>query len=100
MILDESETTSVEMSTEEVTEEVRTIVEQDERLAAVVPELVTAIVAPHDLGFGMSRMWEMFTERLGWSTRTFRSRPEAELWLRQEVRRKFKMELPEDLGTP
>jgi hypothetical protein len=80
--------------------EIRTIKAQDDRLAAVVPELVTAIVTPNDYAFGMTRMWEILTERPGWSTRVFRTRPEAEAWLREEVRRRFGMELPVDLSTP
>jgi hypothetical protein len=63
-------------------------------------ELVTAVVAPYDVGFGMSPMWEMLTEGPGWFTRAFRTRPEAEAWLREEVRRKFGMELPETLSPP
>jgi hypothetical protein len=56
----------------------RMIRRQDDLLAAVLPELVTAVVVPHDYGFGMSRMWEILTERPGWSTHSFRTRPEAE----------------------
>ncbi len=96
MIFDETEVTSIEVSAEEI----RVIAQQDQRLAEAVPELVTAVVAPHDLGFGMSRMWEAITERPGWSIRTFRSRPKAEAWLREEVRRRFRMELPQDLTLP
>ncbi len=88
--------TKVEVSTEEI----RTIRRQDDLLAAVLPELVTAVVIPSDYGFGMSRMWEILTERPGWSIRSFRTRPEAEAWLRDEVRQKFRMELPVDLNTP
>jgi len=80
--------------------EVRILKQQDDRIAAVLPELVTAVVVPYDHGFGMARMWEMLTERPGWSVRAFRSRPEAEAWLREEVRRKFAMELPENLSPP
>jgi|HubBroStandDraft_6_1064221.scaffolds.fasta_scaffold25181_5 hypothetical protein len=29
------------------------------------------------------------------AARAFRTQPEAEIWLREEVRRKFEMELPE-----
>jgi hypothetical protein len=50
--------------------------------------------------FGMTRMWEMLTECPGWSTGAFRSEAEAEAWLRGEVKRKFAMELPEDLSAP
>jgi hypothetical protein len=81
-------------------EEIRTIKRQDDQLAAVLPEIVTAVVIPYDYGFGMSRMWEMLTERPGWSTRTFRNRPEAEAWLREEVRHTFGMDLPEKLSPP
>jgi hypothetical protein len=95
LLIDDTETT-LDVSAAEV----RIIKQQDDRIAAVLPELVTAIVVPYDLGFGMARMWEMLTERPGWSVRAFRSRPEAEAWLREEVRRKFAMELPENLSPP
>ena len=95
LLIDDTETT-MDISAAEV----QIIRRQDDRLAAVLPELVTAVVVPYDLGFGMARMWEMLTERPGWSVRAFRSRPEAEAWLREEVRRKFAMELPEKLGPP
>jgi hypothetical protein len=95
LLIDQTETT-LDISPAEI----RTIKQQDDLLAAVLPELVTAVVVPYDFGFGMARMWEMLTERPGWSTRAFRSRPEAEAWLREEVRRKFAMELPENLGPP
>jgi len=95
LLVDETETT-MDISVTDI----RTIRRQDDRLAAVLPELVTAIVVPYDHGFGMTRMWEMLTERPGWSTRVFRSKPEAEAWLREEVRRKFALELPENLSPP
>jgi hypothetical protein len=95
LLIDDTQTT-MDISTAEI----QTIKRQDDRLAAVLPELVTAVVVPYDHGFGMARMWEILTERPGWSVRAFRSRPEAEAWLREEVQRKFAMELPEDLSPP
>jgi hypothetical protein len=95
LLIDDTETT-MDISAAEI----RTIKQQDDRIAAVLPELVTAVVVPYDLAFGMARMWEMLTERPGWSVCAFRSRPEAEAWLREEVRRKFAMELPESLSPP
>ncbi len=95
LLIDESDT-KLDLSPEEI----RTIKQQDDQLAAVLPELVTAVVVPYDYGFGMTRMWEILTERPGWSTRAFRSRPEAEAWLREEVRSKFSMELPDSLSPP
>jgi hypothetical protein len=93
LIVDYTATREMDVSPEEV----RTIKEQDDRLAAVLPEIVTAVVVQYDLGFGMTRMWEMLTERPGWSVRAFRSMPEAESWVREEVMRKFGMELPKEL---
>jgi hypothetical protein len=95
LLIDDTETT-MDISAAEI----RTIKRQDDRLAALLPDLVTAVVVPYDLGFGMARMWETLTERPGWSVRAFRSRPDAEAWLREEVRRKFALELPEDLSPP
>lgn len=95
LLIDDTEST-LEISAAEV----RILKQQDDRIAAVLPELVTAVVVPSDLGFGMARMWEILTERPGWSVRAFRSRPKAEAWLREEVRRKFAMELPESLSPP
>jgi hypothetical protein len=96
LLIDQSAATGLELSAEEVS----TIKQQDDRLAAVLPQIVTAVVVPSDVAFGMTRMWEMLTERPGWSVRAFRSRPEAEAWLREEVRRKFNLEVPADLNSP
>ena len=95
LIIDESQVTSVDLSTEEI----GTITQQNDRLAAVLPKLVTAIVIPFDLGLGMARLWEIKNERQGWSTNILRSRVEAESWVRQEVWQKFGIEVPKDL-TP
>ena len=95
-LIDETGATSLDVTSAEI----QTIVEQDAELAVGLPELVIVVVVAHDLGFGLSRMWEMLTERPGWSVRVFRARPEAEAWLRQQVQRKFGMELPQDLATP
>jgi hypothetical protein len=94
VLIDETDATLRDFSQEEI----RIIRQRDDRLAAVLPELVAAVLAPKDFSFGMSRMWEMMTERPGWSVRAFRSRPEA--WLREEVRRKFGLELPDSLSPP
>ena len=96
LLIDATATTTMDVSAAQVQQ----IKQQDDRLAAVLSELVTAVVVPYDFGFGMVRMWEILTERPGWSTRTFRARPEAEAWLREEVRRKFGMEIPAELSPP
>jgi hypothetical protein len=96
LIVDETATTAMEVSPEEV----RTLKRLDDRLAAVLPELVTAVVVPTNFAFGMARMWEIMTERPGWSVGVFRDMGEAKQWVRGEVRRKFSLELPEELSAP
>ena len=96
LIVDETAITAMDVSPEEI----RAIKRLDDHLAAVLPELVTAVIVPTNFAFGMARMWEILTERPGWSVRVFRDMAEAERWLREEVRRKFSLELPESLNTP
>jgi len=93
LLIDQTANISIKISSEEV----RIIKGQDDRLASVLPELVTAVVVPTNVSFGLTRMWELLTERPGWSVCAFRTRPEAEAWLRDEVRRRFNLELPPNL---
>lgn len=44
-----------------------------------------AVVAPRDLEYGLSRMWQVFVEENGWETMILRSRTEAERWLQQRL---------------
>lgn len=67
-------------------EEARAIAKQDAMLAKLNPQLCVAIIAPLDVQFGMSRMWEVFAEgTTGWQTAVFRDRPSAVRWLRERV---------------
>ena len=49
----------------------------------VVQEGIVAIVAPNDVLFGLSRMWESYVERTDLTTRVMRTRTEAAEWLRE-----------------
>jgi hypothetical protein len=49
------------------------------------PELTVAIVAPNEILFGLSRMWEMLAERPGLVTKVVRNRAEAIKWLQDEL---------------
>jgi hypothetical protein len=72
--------------------DIQTVVEQNKRIAEVaIPGALLGVASPRDLGFGLSRMWEAFMEEIGWETMTFRSRPQAEDWIRQRMLQKFGM---------
>ena len=67
------------------TAELRLIVDASRKTAQLVPRGIVAIVAPRDHAFGMARMWELLIDEAGWTTRVFRDRVEAELWLREQL---------------
>jgi len=53
---------------------------QDRRLAAIIPSGARcAVSAPTNLGYGLSRMWEVLSEQSGWEIEVFHSRAEADL---------------------
>jgi len=64
------------------TDEIRQLARIDERLAKVTSNVVVAVVAANDLTFGLARMWEVLADSTGWKTAVFRTRSEAETWLR------------------
>jgi len=90
-IVDLTQVDSMNISSDEI----RSVVEQNKRIAAVAhPGVILAVAAPKDLGYGLSRMWEILMDQIGWETMTFRSRPEAEAWIRQRAREKFDLDIP------
>jgi len=76
-------------------DEIRSVVEQNKRIASIAHAgVILAVAAPRDLGFGLSRMWEILMEQIGWETMTFRSLEEADDWVRHRVKQKFDLEIP------
>jgi hypothetical protein len=65
------------------------VADQAQQLAVLLPSFVHAVILTSDLPFGISRMWEALCQQPGWSTRTFRSRSEANTWVRQEMNQRF-----------
>jgi hypothetical protein len=62
--------------------ELHEVADLNMRMAAIQPHLAVAVVAPTDLAFGMSRMWEVMAEKTGWAIMVFRTRAEGENWVR------------------
>ena len=85
VLVDTSDANPIEVSSVDL----RAIAEQSEQLAKTGFEnIVVAIVAPQDLAFGLARMWEVFVYKTGWVTMSFRSRNDAETWIRQRMQQK------------
>ena len=60
-----------------------------------MPDVVLAIVARLEVTFGLTRMWQMHLDARGtlWETAIFRTRAEAEDWLRERMREKHGLEI-------
>src|SRR5262245_38319751 len=80
-LVDLSQVTEVRVSADEV----RTVARVDEKLSTRNAALSVSIVAPHDVAFGLSRMWQMVSENTGWHSHVFRDRAGAVAWLRERV---------------
>jgi hypothetical protein len=62
----------------------------DQKLARHTPAgMVVAVAVARDLEYGLARMWQVFIDGSGWETAVFRSRKEAERWIRERVHEKF-----------
>ena len=64
---------------------IRELGEIAEQAARSNSALLTAIVTPEDLQFGLGRMWAMLTEATGWEHQLFRTREEAADWLAERL---------------
>ena len=75
-------------------DDIRAVVEQNKRLAAIAASgPILAVASPKDIGYGLSRMWEILMEEIGWETMTFRSRAEAEEWIKARAVAKLALDL-------
>lgn len=80
--------------------DIRAVVEQNKRLAAfALPGPILAVASPQDLGYSLSRMWEVLMEDIGWETATFLSRGEAEQWVKLRALAKFALDLSSEFPS-
>lgn len=66
-------------------EEIRQIAEQDRQAARINPNISVILISTTPLQFGMSRMWQLLTDEIGFRTRIVRDRAEAESWLKANI---------------
>ena len=67
-------------------EEVRRMAQQDLAAAKVNPSILTVVVSPDDLVYGLSRMWAVYAESFPFEPKVFRDRAQAEDWLRGQLK--------------
>jgi len=86
-LTDLSEVTELNLSKAVIEEHSRACI----RSAEVNPDAVVAVVAPQDLQFGLSRMWEILSNEISWEICIFRRNEEARTWVRERVKEKWEI---------
>ncbi|HUI68127.1 MAG TPA: hypothetical protein VL087_07945 [Nitrospirota bacterium] len=82
-LIDETAMDDVHMSDSEML----TITAQDKKIASIVPPgAIVAVIAKSDFAFGPAHIWQSFIEHTGWETMTFRTRWQAESWIKEKVK--------------
>ena len=65
-----------------------------ESASKINPKPAIAIVASQDFMYGMARMWELIIDMTDWETMVFRKRADAEAWISEKVKEKYKINKP------
>ncbi len=68
--------------------DIRTISERDIRTSKINAQLITAVVAGKEVVFGLSRMWQAYSDNPSLITSVFRSMVEAEQWIKEQIKLK------------
>ncbi len=68
--------------------DIRTISERDIRTSKINRQIITAVVAGEDVVFGLSRMWQAYSDNASLTTSVFRSMDEAEQWIKEQIKLK------------
>ena len=80
------------LKVEVLPEDIKMIAGLCKEAAKINNETILARVATKDITFGLSRMAEAFMHETGWEIMVFRTRDEAEAWIRKRVMEKFGIE--------
>lgn len=70
-------------------EGIERVVELCRPLAGNFPKAIFAQVGQQDAVYGLLRMWENYADDLPWEVETFRTRSEAERWIKQKVAKRY-----------
>jgi hypothetical protein len=82
-LIDETEVENIHMTESEMV----TVTAQNRKIASLVPSgAIVAVISENDFDMGLARVWESFIEYTGWETMTFRTRWQAESWIKEKVK--------------
>lgn len=61
--------------------EIKRIADQDNHAALINPDMIFAVAASKDITFGLTRMWQAYTDESPFKTAVFRTVPECKAWI-------------------
>lgn len=65
-------------------EDIAQIAEQDRQAAQINADLTIVLIAPTDLQYGMTRMWQAYIDDIGFTSKVFSIRSEANAYLAEK----------------
>ena len=81
-IIDFTNCSSFDLSSSDMQE----IARIDKEASEKNPNIKIAIIAPTDVAFGMSRVYEAYTDETGFDTMVFRNSEDAEAWIQEKLK--------------
>jgi len=81
-LCDFTDVTDVAVDSSEITD----LAKQDLEASVANPHMIIALVGGRDLTYGLARMWEAYASGPALETMVFRSREDAESWIRAKLR--------------
>jgi hypothetical protein len=87
-LIDYTAVTGVEVSSQAIIQ----VAELCKDAAKVKHDSIVAVVATKDFEYGLSRMSQTLMDETKWEHEVFRSRTDAELWIKKRVKEKYGIE--------
>jgi hypothetical protein len=73
--------------------ELKIVTDMDTRAARINPDLIITIITEESSAYGLSQIWRAYMDETNWESKIFRSRPEAESWMKKRVKEKFGIDI-------
>ena len=54
-------------------------------VSKINPNITVIVIAPNDVEYGTSRMWSAYSDKAGWEVKIFRTRDDANLWIKNNI---------------
>ncbi len=88
-VTDFSDVTDFSMSPDEI----QKVVDLDKKAEKVNSDIIIVVIAPKDLYFGLSRMWDSMSHEICWEKMVLRTKVDAYDFLKKRTKEKFNINI-------